>query len=93
MDISIGAVNGAAAVHYVSRQLAALPPLRPLTLVAKALLKEASLNEVFTGGLSSYVITLMAIAHLQAGAGVVNHKSAYMVAGDCAGALTWKRQK
>jgi hypothetical protein len=44
----------------------ALPPLRPLVLVTKALLKEAGLNEVFTGGLSSYSLINMTIAHLQA---------------------------
>lgn len=34
-------------------------------LAAKALLKEAGLNEVFTGGLSSYSLFNMAVAHLQ----------------------------
>ena len=43
----------------------ALPALRPLVLGAKALLKEAGLNEVFTGGLSSYSVFNMAVAHLQ----------------------------
>lgn len=47
------------------KQVAALPPLRPLALIAKAVLKEAGLNQVFTGGLSSYCTTLMVIAHLQ----------------------------
>lgn len=45
----------------------ALPALRPLVLGAKALLKEAGLNEVFTGGLSSYSVFNMAVAHLQVG--------------------------
>jgi len=48
-----------------SNQVTALPPLRPLVLTAKALLKEAGLNEVFTGGLSSYSLFNMAVAHLQ----------------------------
>ena len=107
VDISLGAVNGAAAVEYIQaqviwgrfgdleflvfgeqlgagrgssaffrlssfffptpkkQQVAALPPLRPLALIAKAVLKEAGLNQVFTGGLSSYCTTLMVIAHLQ----------------------------
>ena len=66
VDVSLGAANGAAAVEYVQRQVVALPPLRPLVLVVKAVLKEAGLNEVFRGGLSSYCTTLMAIAHLVA---------------------------
>ncbi|KXZ49555.1 hypothetical protein GPECTOR_20g409 [Gonium pectorale] len=64
-DISIGAANGVAAVALVQRAIAALPPLRPLCLVVKALLKEAGLNEVFTGGVSSYALVNMLIAHLQ----------------------------
>jgi DNA polymerase sigma len=47
-------------------QVRALPPLRPLVLVIKAMLKEAGLNEVFTGGLSSYSLVNMVVAHLQA---------------------------
>ena len=38
-DISLGAVNGAAAVRYVCQMVAAAPPLRVLVLVIKALLK------------------------------------------------------
>ena len=38
-DISLGAVNGAAAVQYVCQMVAAAPPLRVLVLVVKALLK------------------------------------------------------
>ncbi|KAL0044929.1 hypothetical protein WJX82_002262 [Trebouxia sp. C0006] len=63
-DISLGAVNGAAAVQYVCQMVAAAPPLRVLVLVVKALLKETMLNEVFTGGLSSYSIVNMVMTHL-----------------------------
>jgi DNA polymerase sigma len=42
-----------------------LPALRPLTLTLKALLRGAGLNEVFWGGLSSYAVTLMVVAHLK----------------------------
>jgi DNA polymerase sigma len=66
-DISLGATNGAAAVDFVRRQVLALPPLRPLCLVAKAFLRERGLNEVFTGGLSSYSVINMVLAHLQVG--------------------------
>ncbi|KAL0029353.1 hypothetical protein WJX77_001697 [Trebouxia sp. C0004] len=63
-DISLGAANGAAAVQYVCQMIAAAPPLRVLVLVIKALLKETMLNEVFTGGLSSYSIVNMVMTHL-----------------------------
>jgi DNA polymerase sigma len=56
----------AAIVTLPVLQVSALPPLRPLVLVIKAMLKEAGLNEVFTGGLSSYSLVNMVVAHLQA---------------------------
>jgi DNA polymerase sigma len=37
-----------------------------LVLVVKAFLRQKGLNEVFTGGLSSYCIFLLVLAHLQA---------------------------
>lgn len=43
-DISLATANGAAAVYYVARQLTAIPPLRPLVLVVKALLKVSTLT-------------------------------------------------
>ncbi|GIL59507.1 hypothetical protein Vafri_14274 [Volvox africanus] len=64
MDISVGAETGLTGVAMLQRAVAMLPPLRPLCLVVKALLKETGLNEVFTGGLSSYCLVNMMIAHL-----------------------------
>lgn len=40
IDISIGVANGAAAVRMVQQAVVDLPPLRPLCLVLKALLRE-----------------------------------------------------
>lgn len=34
-------------------------------LAAKAIIREAGLNEVFTGGLGSYSLALLVISHLQ----------------------------
>ena len=45
-------------------QVVAVPPLRPLALAVKAFLRERGLNEVFTGGLSSYSVVNMVLAHL-----------------------------
>ena len=56
---------GAAAVTYMAQQTAAVPALRPLVLVVKALLKQWNLNQVFRGGLSSYAAALLMLAHLQ----------------------------
>ena len=65
-------------------QTLALAPLRPLALVVKAVLKEAGLNEVFSGGLSSYCTTLMVMAHLLA----AGPDAASPATADC-GALLW----
>ncbi|GAX75766.1 hypothetical protein CEUSTIGMA_g3209.t1 [Chlamydomonas eustigma] len=65
VDISMGVANGATAVSMVRRAVLDLPPLLPLCLVIKALLRESRLNEVYSGGLSSYSIVNMIIAHLQ----------------------------
>lgn len=46
-------------------QVRALPPLQPLVVVLKALLKEAALNEPYTGGLSSCSLVWVVYAHLQ----------------------------
>ncbi len=46
-------------------QVAQYPALRPLVLALKGLLREASLNDVSAGGLSSFSLALMAIASLQ----------------------------
>jgi len=39
--------------------------LRPLVLVLKSILKQSNLGDVSTGGLGSWSLANMAIAHLQ----------------------------
>jgi len=64
-DVSLGDESGPAAARYVTQQIAAYPPLAPLVLVLKVYLRRCGLNEVSNGGLSSYGLTLMVLAHLQ----------------------------
>ena len=66
-DISLGVANGAAAVGLVRRAVQAVPPLRPLCLAVKSLLRERSMNEVFTGGLSSYAVVNMVSSRSRSG--------------------------
>ena len=47
------------AARYLANQVTTWPALRPLSLVAKAYLKSQGLNDVSTGGLSSYGLTYM----------------------------------
>ncbi|GFR47440.1 hypothetical protein Agub_g9163 [Astrephomene gubernaculifera] len=65
VDISVSDDSGPRAARYMVQQCRAFPPLKPLVLVLKAYLKACKLNEVNTGGLSSYSLTNMVIAHLQ----------------------------
>ncbi|GMH38318.1 hypothetical protein BSKO_06202 [Bryopsis sp. KO-2023] len=63
-DISMGVRNAAAAVGLICQHVSRNPAIRPLVLVLKAILKQAGLNEVFTGGISSYVLFNLVVAHL-----------------------------
>ena len=64
-DVSFDVANGPASAAWMRDQMAALPPLRPLSLVLKAFLQQRELNEVYTGGVGSYAILVMLIAHLR----------------------------
>lgn len=63
-DISMGVKNAAAAVELICHHVSNNPAIRPLVLVLKAVLKKTGLNEVFTGGISSYVLFNLVVAHL-----------------------------
>ena len=54
--------RGAQTTTFVQRQLVSHPVLAPLLLVLKQLLVERGLHDAFTGGLSSYALTVMATA-------------------------------
>ncbi|GAB0491764.1 hypothetical protein MMPV_003019 [Pyropia vietnamensis] len=64
-DISFDQANGPTNVPVIRRYLHAYPALHPLLLVVKAFLYQRGLNEVFTGGLSSYSVLLLVVSHLQ----------------------------
>ena len=65
VDISISDSSGTQAAQYISVQSSKYPPMRPLVLVLKSYLKAQRLNDVATGGLSSYSLCNMVVAHLQ----------------------------
>jgi len=67
IDISVvtGKHHGIQTAKLVQRYCEGLPTLRPLVLVLKHLLSQRGMNKPFEGGLSSYALTLMAIAFLQ----------------------------
>lgn len=65
VDISFNAQTGPRNSAVVCRLLARHREARPLIFVLKYLLYFHALNEVYTGGLGSYALTLMVVAHIQ----------------------------
>ncbi len=65
VDVSICNDSGLKAVQYLQQGCTTLPALRPLVLVLKLLLREHSLNDVATGGLGSWALANMVMAHLK----------------------------
>ena len=65
IDISVNMRNGITAAALIRHQLQAWPVLRPLAYVVKQFLLQRGLNEVFTGGLSSYSTAALIISFLQ----------------------------
>ncbi|CAK9210524.1 unnamed protein product [Sphagnum troendelagicum] len=64
-DISFDVANGPEAADFIKGAMQALPPLRPLCLVLKIFLQQRELNEVYQGGIGSYALLVMLLAHLQ----------------------------
>jgi non-canonical poly(A) RNA polymerase PAPD5/7 len=67
MDISLqdGKHYGIKCVDLVKRFMTEYEALEPLLFVLKNLLKNANLNDPYTGGLSSYGLILMVVSYLQ----------------------------
>ena len=65
-DISVGSEGGLRSSDMMRRSLASIAELRPLVVFLKLLLKEKGLNEVSTGGLSSYAIFHLVLSFLYA---------------------------
>ncbi|XP_024519511.1 uncharacterized protein LOC9629856 isoform X2 [Selaginella moellendorffii] len=57
--------NGAAAREYVLDKLRQLPALAPLVLLMKSFLHCKGLNNVYTGGLGSFSLTLLLVFYLE----------------------------
>eukprot|EP00898_Chlorokybus_atmophyticus_P008181 jgi/Chlat1/8364/Chrsp80S07796 len=64
-DVSFDMLNGAEAVGFVKQMVEQMPALKPLCLVLKLFLQQRELNEVYSGGIGSYALIIMLIAHLQ----------------------------
>ena len=56
VDISFFRKNGADAVKTIEKVINVFPEIRPLTLVIKYTLRQRQLNEIYKGGISSFII-------------------------------------
>ncbi|XP_039291026.1 terminal nucleotidyltransferase 4B-like [Nilaparvata lugens] len=65
VDISFNLGNGVKAAELVQQYKLNYPSLAKLVFVLKQFLLERDLNEVFTGGVSSFSIVLMVVSFLQ----------------------------
>lgn len=65
VDISFNMSNGVKSAELIKNFVSQFPVLPKLVYVLKQFLLERDLNEVFTGGISSYSLILMCISFLQ----------------------------
>lgn len=74
VDISLNLTNGITACNFVNGWLRKEPAIRPLIMFVKHLLDQRGLSEVFTGGLGSYSVILMAVSFFQVSIELVSVK-------------------
>ena len=65
VDISFNMSSGVQSAQLIKTFKKKFPVLAKLVLVLKQFLLQRDLNEVFTGGISSYSLILMTISFLQ----------------------------
>jgi non-canonical poly(A) RNA polymerase PAPD5/7 len=74
VDISISDEFPVRAATFMQQQAALFPPMKPLTIVLKVFLTAGGLNNTARGGLSSYSLCNMVIAHLMEEARASRHQ-------------------
>ncbi|VDK43133.1 unnamed protein product [Anisakis simplex] len=79
LDISFNTSQGVRTAKYIEQMKSRYPVLEPLVLILKQFLMQRQLNQVFTGGLSSYGLILMLISFLQLHHYDFSHKSIHDV--------------
>lgn len=65
VDISFNMSSGVNSARLIKDFKRLFPPLPKLVMVLKQFLLQRDLNEVFTGGISSYSLILMTVSFLQ----------------------------
>ena len=65
VDISINEKDGVSAVGFIKQYKKLYPDMRIIVFILKCILKSRELNETFTGGISSYILSLLVISYFQ----------------------------
>ena len=65
VDISFNMSSGVNSARLIKSYKKSYPGLSKLVMVLKQFLLQRDLNEVFTGGISSYCLILMVVSFLQ----------------------------
>ncbi len=65
VDVTVNASNGVAAAAIIKDFVRDIPAVKPLSLIVKYFLRSKDANEVYKGGLSSYLVVCMVIFFLQ----------------------------
>ncbi|KAK6635937.1 hypothetical protein RUM44_001191 [Polyplax serrata] len=79
VDISFNVSSGVKSAQLIKKYKKIFPVLAKLVLVLKQFLLQRDLNEVFTGGISSYSLILMTISFLQVQKTMIDgHRSGFL---------------
>lgn len=65
VDISFNRTNGIYCVKLVLKLIQKYPELKPLMILLKCFLKSRNLNETYSGGVGSFLLTMMVVSYLQ----------------------------
>lgn len=65
VDILFNNSSGLSTATLMKRLAREFPPLRPLTIVLKTFLVQRKLNDTYTGGIGSFVLTCLIVSFLQ----------------------------
>ena len=65
VDVALGISDGVASAALMKKQVDCYPAFRPLTLFLKAFMQSMGLADVFKGGVSSYILQVMILFHIQ----------------------------
>lgn len=65
VDISFNRTNGMYCVKVVLKLTKKYPELKPLMIVLKSFLKSRGLNETYSGGVGSFLLTMLVVSYLQ----------------------------